>query len=279
MKIVNGFDLFAYAQERNLLIPAFNTTNLEMTKAIILGLNDAQLPGLIQISSNNLHLSNPGTIAGLVNEFLKGTDTPIGLHLDHGKSFEDVKACVDAGFTSIMVDASAYKFEENIKEVQKTVEYCHFYHVPVEAELGAIMGKEDDDVSEADCKTDPDLVKEFVERSGCDTLAVSIGNVHGLEAVPKIDLPLLKKIADVSPVPLVLHGGSGIPFEQVRAMKDYKMLKVNYGSDLRRAYIETFGKAYEMDHREANLYGLSMKAVENVRHTACDLVRTINEYQ
>ncbi len=279
MKIVNGFDLFAYAQERNLLIPAFNTTNLEMTKAIILGLNDAQLPGLIQISSNNLHLSNPGTIAGLVNEFLKGTDTPIGLHLDHGKSFEDVKACVDAGFTSIMVDASAYKFEENIKEVQKTVEYCRFYHVPVEAELGAIMGKEDDDVSEADCKTDPDLVREFVERSGCDTLAVSIGNVHGLEAVPKIDLPLLKKIADVSPVPLVLHGGSGIPFEQVRAMKDYKMLKVNYGSDLRRAYIETFGKAYEMDHREANLYGLSMKAVENVRHTSCDLVRTINGYQ
>lgn len=279
MKIVNGFDLFAYAKERNLLIPAFNTTNLEMTKAIILGLNDAQLPGLIQISSNNLHLSNPGTIAGLVNEFLKETDTPIGLHLDHGKSFEDVKACVDAGFTSIMVDASAYEFEENIKEVRKTVEYCHFYHVPVEAELGAIMGKEDDDVSEADCKTDPDLVREFVERSGCDTLAVSIGNVHGLEAVPKIDLPLLKKIADVSPVPLVLHGGSGIPFEQVRTMKDYKMLKVNYGSDLRRAYIETFGQAYEKDHGEANLYGLSMKAVENVRHTAYDLVRTINGYR
>lgn len=279
MKIVNGFDLFAYAKERNLLIPAFNTTNLEMTKAIILGLNDAQLPGLIQISSNNLHLSNPGTIAGLVNEFLKETDTPIGLHLDHGKSFEDVKACVDAGFTSIMVDASAYEFEENIKEVRKTVEYCHFYHVPVEAELGAIMGKEDDDVSEADCKTDPDLVREFVERSGCDTLAVSIGNVHGLEAVPKIDLPLLKKIADVSPVPLVLHGGSGIPFEQVRTMKDYKMLKVNYGSDLRRAYIETFGLAYEKDHGEVNLYGLSMKAVENVRHTAYDLVRTINGYR
>ena len=279
MKIVNGFDLFAYAKERNLLIPAFNTTNLEMTKAIILGLNDAQLPGLIQISSNNLHLSNPGTIAGLVNEFLKETDTPIGLHLDHGKSFEDVKACVDAGFTSIMVDASAYEFEENIKEVRKTVEYCHFYHVPVEAELGAIMGKEDDDVSEADCKTDPDLVRVFVERSGCDTLAVSIGNVHGLEAVPKIDLPLLKKIADVSPVPLVLHGGSGIPFEQVRTMKDYKMLKVNYGSDLRRAYIETFGQAYEKDHGEVNLYGLSMKAVENVRHTAYDLVRTINGYR
>lgn len=276
MKIVNGYDLIAYAQERNLLLPAFNTTNLEMTKAIIQGLNDAHLPGMVQISSNNLHLSDPKMIAYMMKEFLKGTDTPIGLHLDHGKSFEDVKACVEAGFTSIMVDASHLDFEGNIKEVQRTVEYCHFYHIPVEAELGAIMGKEDDDVSEADCKTDPSMVKEFVERSGCDILAVSIGNVHGLDVTPKVDLELLEKIAEVSPVPLVLHGGSGIPFEQVQRMKDYNMIKVNYGSDLRKAFIQTFGEAYEKNHNEANLYGLSAKAVENVRKTACDLVQIIN---
>lgn len=231
---------------------------------------------MVQISSNNLHLSNPEVIAFMVREFLKGTDTPIGLHLDHGKSFEDVKACVDAGFTSIMVDASHLDFEENIREVQKTVEYCHFYKVPVEAELGAIMGKEDDDVSEADCKTDPALVKEFVERSGCDILAVSIGNVHGLDATPKVDLELLEKIAAVSPVPLVLHGGSGIPFDQVKRMKDYNMIKVNYGSDLRRAYIQTFGEAFTANHNEANLYGLSAKAVEQVSKTAADLVQIIN---
>lgn len=276
MKIVNGFDLLAYAKEKKLLLPAFNTTNLEMTKAIIKGLNAVHLPGMVQISSNNLHLSNPEVIAYMMREFLKGTDTPVGLHLDHGKSFDDVKACVDAGFTSIMVDASHLNFEENIKEVQKTVEYCHFYHVPVEAELGAIMGKEDDDVNEADCKTDPALVKEFVERSGCDILAVSIGNVHGLDAVAKIDLALLKRIAEVSPVPLVLHGGSGIPFDQVKQMRDYNMIKVNYGSDLRRAFIQTFGEAYEKNHNEANLYDLSAKAVENVSKTAADLVLIIN---
>ena len=276
MKIVNGFDLLAYAKEKKLLLPAFNTTNLEMTKAIIKGLNAVHLPGMVQISSNNLHLSNPEVIAYMMREFLKGTDTPVGLHLDHGKSFDDVKACVDAGFTSIMVDASHLNFEENIKEVKKTVEYCHFYHVPVEAELGAIMGKEDDDVNEADCKTDPALVKEFVERSGCDILAVSIGNVHGLDAVAKIDLALLKRIAEVSPVPLVLHGGSGIPFDQVKQMRDYNMIKVNYGSDLRRAFIQTFGEAYEKIHNEANLYGLSAKAVENVSKTAADLVLIIN---
>lgn len=276
MKIVNGYDLIAYAQKRKLLLPAFNTTNLEMTKAIIQGLNAVHLPGMIQISSNNLHLSNPQLIADMTNVFLQGTDTPIGLHLDHGKSFEDVKACVDAGFTSIMVDASDQDFEGNIREVQRTVEYCHFYHVPVEAELGAIMGKEDDDACEADCKTDPAMVKEFVERSGCDILAVSIGNVHGLDVTPKVDLALLKEIAEVSPVPLVLHGGSGIPFEQVKAMKDYHMIKVNYGSDLRQAYIRTFGEAYEANHNEANLYGLCQKAVTNVAQTASDLVQIIN---
>lgn len=276
MKIVNGYDLIDYAKKRKLLLPAFNTTNLEMTKAIIKGLNDVHLPGMVQISSNNLHLSNPEVIAYMAREFLKGTDTPIGLHLDHGKSFADVKACVDAGFTSIMVDASHLDFEGNIREVQKTVEYCHFYKVPVEAELGAIMGKEDDDVSEADCKTDPAMVQEFVERSSCDLLAVSIGNVHGLDAVPRVDLDLLEKIAAVSPVPLVLHGGSGIPFEQVKRMKDYNMIKVNYGSDLRKAYIQTFGEAFEKNHNEANLYGLSAQAVENVSRTAADLVQIIN---
>ena len=276
MKIVNGYDLMDYAKKRNLLLPAFNTTNLEMTKAIIQGLNSVHLPGMIQISSNNLHLSDPKVIAYLVNEFLKGTDTPIGLLLDQGKSFEDVKACVDAGFTSIMVDASDQDFEGNIREVARTVEYCHFYNIPVEAELGAIMGKEDDDVSEADCKTDPAMVKEFVERSGCDMLAVSIGNVHGLDVTPKVDLKLLAEIAEVTPVPLVLHGGSGIPFSQVQQMKHYKMIKVNYGSDLRKAYISTFGQAYENNHNEANLYGLCGKAVENVSKTAADLVQIIN---
>ena len=277
MKIVNGFDLMDYAKKRNVMLPAFNTTNLEMTKAIIQGLNVVHMPGMIQISSNNLHLSDPETIVYLTNKFLKGTDTPIGLHLDHGKSFEDVKACVDAGFTSIMVDASDQDFEGNIAEVKRTVEYCHFYNIPVEAELGAIMGKEDDHVSEADCHTDPALVREFVERSGCDLLAVSIGNVHGFDVEPKVVLDLLKKIAEVSPVPLVLHGGSGIPFEQVKAMKQYKMLKINYGSDLRSAYIKTFGEAYEKNHKEANLFGLCKKAVENVAKTASDLVLIIND--
>ena len=172
MKLVNGFDLMEYAKKKHYILPAFNTTNLEMTYAIANGLMEADLPGYIQISSNNLRLSNPYIIAEIARDAVKNSDTPIGLHLDHGKSFEDVKACVDAGFTSIMIDASHLPFEENVKECRRAAEYCHFYGLPVEAELGALQGKEEDIVNEAECKTDPDMVADFVERTGCDVSAV-----------------------------------------------------------------------------------------------------------
>lgn len=277
MKIVNGFDLMEYASKRNLMLPAFNTTNLEMTYAIAKGLNMAKLPGYIQISSNNLRLSSPKTITYLVEDALKESDVPIGLHLDHGKSYEDVKACVNAGFTSIMIDASHLPFEENIKEVQRAVEYCHFYGIPVEAELGALQGKEEDIVNEADCKTDPAMVLDFVERTGCDLLAVSVGNVHGLDIEPKVDLPLLKTISEISPVPLVMHGGSGIPFDTVQKARQYNLLKINYGSDLRKAFVSTFGAAYEKNHNACSVIELSLESVENVAKKAAELVTIINQ--
>jgi len=259
------------------VLPAFNTTNLEMTYAITKGLMEANLPGYIQISSNNLRLSNPSVIAMVAQDAVKDSETPIGLHLDHGKSFEDVKACVDAGFTSIMVDASHLPFEENVRESRRAAEYCHFYGIPVEVELGALQGKEEDVVNEEECKTDPDMVADFVERTGCDVLAVSVGNVHGLCLNPKIDIPLLARIHEVCPVPLVLHGGSGIPKEVIWEAKKHGLIKINYGSDLRKEYIGTFGRAYEQNHNEHDVIHLSLEAVDNVAAKARELVTMINE--
>lgn len=277
MKLINGYDLMKYARDYGFILPAFNTTNLEMTYAIARGLDEAKVPGYIQISSNNLRLSNPKIIADIARDAASKYDTPIGLHLDHGKSFEDVKACVDAGFTSIMMDASHLPFEENIKEVRKATDYYHFYGIPVEAELGALQGKEEDIVNEADAKTDPAMVVDFVNRTGCDLLAVSVGNVHGLDIEPKVDLKLLKEIADISPVPLVLHGGSGIPFETIQEARKLGLIKINYGSDLRKAFIKTFGEKYENDHNAHDVISLSMKAVDNVSETASKLAGIINE--
>ncbi len=278
MKLINGFDLMKYAMERGLVLPAFNTTNLELTYAIAKGLMAADLPGYIQISSNNLRLSNPYIIAEMARDAVKNSDTPIGLHLDHGKSFADVKACVDAGFTSIMVDMSHLPFEENMKESKRAADYCHFYGLPVEVELGSLAGKEDDIIGEDGGKTDPDMVAEFVEGTGCDTLAVAVGNVHGFDVQPQIDIPLLAKISEISKVPLVLHGGSGIPKEVIWECKKYGLIKINYGSDLRRVYIRTIGEAYEKNHGEYNVIRLSLEAVENVAAKAQELVTMINEH-
>lgn len=277
MKLINGFDLMDYAKKRGLILPAFNTTNLEMTYAIAKGLDAAKLPGYIQISSNNLRLSNPYVIAEIAKDAASKYETPIGLHLDHGRSFADVKACVDAGFTSIMVDASALPFEENIEESRKTVEYCHFYGIPVEVELGALGGKEDDiEVEEGEGKTDPDMVVEFVERTGCDLLAVSIGNVHGLVMEPKIDIDLLDRIHKICPVPLVMHGGSGIPYPVLQEARRHGLLKCNFGADLRKAFITSFGEAYEANHNAHDVISLSLKAVDNVAAKAQELVTMIN---
>ena len=277
MKLINGYDLMNYAKKYHYVLPAFNTTNLEMTYAIARGLTKAELPGYIQISSNNLRLSNPKVIGEMASDAVKKSETPIGLHLDHGKSFEDVKACVDAGFTSVMIDASHLPFEENVKECRRAAEYCHFYNIPVEAELGALQGKEEDVVNEAECKTDPDMVADFVEQTGCDTLAVSVGNVHGLCLNPKIDMQLLKRINEVCRVPLVLHGGSGIPKEVIWEAKKYGLIKINYGSDLRKEYIRTFGEAFEANHNEHDVIHLSVEAVDNVSQKVRELVTMINE--
>ena len=273
MKLINGYDLMDYAKKHGYILPAFNTTNLEMTYAIAKGLDNAKLPGYIQISSNNLRLSNPRIIAEIARDAASKYDTPIGLHLDHGKSYEDVKACVDAGFTSIMIDASSLPFEQNVEEVKKAVRYCHFYGIPVEAELGALQGKEEDIVNEAEAHTDPAMVADFVNTTECDLLAVAVGNVHGLELEPHVDLDLLKTIADISPVPLVLHGGSGIPFDVIQKARKCGLLKINYGSDLRKEFIRTFGEAYEnTNHKAHDVISLSMAAVDNVAAKACELV-------
>lgn len=276
MELVNGYKLMEYAKKNNYVLPAFNTTNLEMTKAIIEAFQESGKGGYIAISSSNLRLSSPKVIADIIKEYMKDVTVPIALHLDHGKSFEDVRACLDAGFTSIMIDMAHLEFKENIEAVKEVVDYCHYFNIPVEAELGAIGGKEDDHVSEDSNKTKPSEVKEFVEKTGVDLIAVAIGNVHGLDAEPDLDFELLAEIDTITTVPIVLHGGSGIPFEQVRQAQNHNLIKVNYGSDLRKEFISTFGTAYEINQNEFNIMKLSEESVENVKNKAISIINEIN---
>lgn len=276
MPLFNMNDLVKIAHNHDVMFPAFNTTNMEMTLAIMDAFEQNGMPGIVQIAPTNIKLTGYDFIAEVAKRAISDYTVPIALHLDHGKTLDDVRQAVNAGFTSIMIDGAALPFEENIRFSRQAVDFCHANGVPVEAELGAIKGKEDDHVSEADCKTDPDQVAEFVERTGCDLLAVSIGNVHGLEDTPKIDLDHLAKIAAVSPCPLVLHGGSGIPYETIAAMKQFNMVKINIASDLRQAFIRAVAGDYEANHNEANLAKVLMDARTAVTEVARKTQLAIN---
>ncbi|QUC03251.1 class II aldolase [Atopobium sp. oral taxon 416] len=277
MPLVNMKELMNIAKKNGLMLPAYNSTDVQMTLAIMDSFQRAGMPGIIQIAPTNIKLTGYDYIAETTKMAAEHYVTPFVLHLDHGKTLDDVRQAVQVGFTSVMIDGAALPFEENIRFSREAVDFAHCYDVPVEAELGPIKGKEDDHVSEANCHTDPSQVAEFCEKTGCDTLAVSIGNVHGLEEKPKIDLNILAEVSKVAPVPLVLHGGSGIPFETIRAMRQYGMMKINIASDLRQAYIRAVAKRYEANHNEANLASVLMDARQAVSDMAYKLTMEINK--
>jgi len=168
MPLVNMQSFLKVLEEKNLIAPAFNTTNLEMTLSIIQGAEELGYPVIVQIAPTNVKLSGYDYIANIVKSAAEKANVPITLHLDHGMTFEDIKQAVDAGFNSVMIDASKLPYEENIKFTKEVVEYCHERGVSVEAELGELGGKEDDHESDESAQTDPKLAREFVERTGID---------------------------------------------------------------------------------------------------------------
>lgn len=276
MPLVNGNILLKRIQEKRVLAGAFNTTNLETTISILDAIERSGLPNFIQIAPTNAKLSGYDYIYEIVKKRASTMDVPVSLHLDHGKELDDVKQAVRAGFTSVMIDGAELPFEENIAFTKAAVDFCKSFGVPVEAELGAILGKEDDHVSEADCKTDPSQVLRFVQETGCSMLAISVGNVHGLEDIPRIDIPLLKEIAAICPVPLVIHGGSGIDEDIIRSFVKYNVVKVNIASDLRKAFITSVGKAWMENNNEANLARVMNSAKAAVEADVFSKIKMMN---
>lgn len=276
MPLVNMKSFLQLLEEKNLIAPAFNTTNLEMTLSIIQGAEEVGLPAIVQIAPTNVKLSGYDYIANIVKSAAEKVDIPVTLHLDHGMTFEDIRQAVDAGFNSVMIDASKLPYEENIKLTREVVEYCHERGVSVEAELGELGGKEDDHESDESAQTDPKLARDFVARTGIDLLAVSVGNIHGLDEQPKINLALLREIADGVEVPLVIHGGSGIPEDVLAQLKNYNVRKINLASDLRKRFISSVGKRYEQNPNEYNLISVLLEAQSGVKEVVIEILSTLN---
>lgn len=271
--LVDTKDMFKKAYEGNYAIGAFNVNNMELIQGIIGGVAEKKCPVILQISKGARKYANPIYLRKLIEAAIEEyPDIPITMHLDHGGDFDICKACVDDGFTSVMVDGSHLSFEENIALTKQVVEYAHSKGVVVEAELGKLEGVEDEvKVATGEGSyTDPDQAVEFVERTDCDSLAIAIGTSHGafkFKGEPKLDFERLEIISSKLPkgYPLVLHGAStvlpefvglcnqyggdipgakGVPEEMIAKAAKMGVCKVNIDTDLRLALTGTIRREF-----------------------------------
>lgn len=216
MSLVNGNVILKKAQNGKYAIGAYNFYNLETLKAILSASQRKNCDVIVQTSSSAIKYMEIETIVPMVKSLCKNLSIDVCLNLDHGKDFEIIKKCVDAGFSNVMIDASEKSFEENVELTKKCVEYAHKYGVTVEAELGSLKGVEDEISAEKSFYTDPKEALEFVKQTGIDSLAISIGTSHGaykFAGKSHLDIDRLKEIKKLVDVPLVLHGASGVDEE------------------------------------------------------------------
>ena len=270
MPLVGTREMFKKAYDGGYAVGAFNVNNMELLQAIADAGHEERAPLILQVSSGARKYARREYLTHLVRAAVETyPDLPIALHLDHGDTFELCQACVDDGFSSIMIDASHFPFDENVALTKKVVEYAHQRNVPVEAEIGKLTSTSDEPGAQESVYTDPDEAKRFVELTGCDSLAISIGTSHGaykFKGEPTLDFPRLERIQALLPgFPIVLHGASSVPPALVEICNKYggalpgtrgvpeeflakaakmAVCKINVDTDLRIALTGAIRKAF-----------------------------------
>lgn len=274
MALVTTKEMFEKSMKEGYAIGAFNVNNMEIIQAIMDAAAEAKSPVILQASSSAIKYARVPYLKKMIEAALEEHDIPVVLHLDHGPDFETCKMCIDNGFTSVMIDGSKYDFEENVALTKKVVDYAHSHGVVVEAELGKLAGIEDDvNVSASDAMyTNPEQAKEFVERTGCDSLAIAIGTSHGaykFKGEAKLRFDILAKVKELIPnTPIVLHGAStvipefveqcnkyggnipgakGVPDEMLHEASLSGVSKINVDTDLRLAMTGAIREVFTED--------------------------------
>ena len=274
MPLVTTKEMFEKSMKEGFAIGAFNVNNMELIQGIVDAAAENNSPVILQASSSAIKYARIPYLKKMIEAALEEHDIPVVLHLDHGPDFETCKMCIDNGFTSVMIDGSKYDFEENVALTKRVVDYAHSKGVVVEAELGKLAGIEDDvNVAEGDAMyTDPEQAKEFVERTGCDSLAIAIGTSHGaykFKGEAKLRFDILHKVKELIPnTPIVLHGAStvipelvqlcnenggeipgakGVPDEILHQASLEGVSKINVDTDLRLAMTAGIRKVFVED--------------------------------
>jgi fructose-bisphosphate aldolase, class II len=276
MALVTTKEMFKKAYAGKYSIGAFNINNLEILQGVIRGAKAKNSAVIIQCSAGAIKYAGPKYIQAMVNAAIDESGIDAALHLDHGPDLDTVKLCIEHGFTSVMFDGSHFDYDENVKKTKEVVEYAHAHGVVVEAELGVLAGVEDDVSADEHIYTDPDQAKDFVEKTGIDSLAIAIGTSHGAfkfppNFKPSLRFDILEKVQEKLPnFPIVLHGASavdpeavntcnkyggnianakGIPVDMLRKASSMAVCKINMDTDLRLAMTAAVRKTFG-DHPE-----------------------------
>ena len=241
--LVTTKDMLLDAQKNHYAVGAFNIENLEFVMAVLAAAEETKSPVIMQTTPGTVKFAGLDYFYGMVKAAAERASVPVALHLDHGDGYDRCMQALRTGYTSVMIDGSHESFEDNIALTASVARAGAAMGVPVEAELGKVGGKEDDGpaVEGENPYTDPDEAREFVERTGCTSLAIGVGTSHGVyTAEPHIEQDVVKAIRAAVDVPLVLHGTSGVPDEQVAEAVKNGICKVNYATELRQAFTKGF---------------------------------------
>ncbi len=241
--LVTTKEMLLDAQANHYAVGAFNIESLEFVMAVLAAAEETKSPVIMQTTPGTVKFAGLDYFYGMVKAAAERASVPVALHLDHGDGFVRCMQALRTGYTSVMIDGSHESFEDNIALTKSVAEVGAAMGVPVEAELGKVGGKEDDGpaVEGENPYTDPDEAREFVERTGCTSLAIGVGTAHGVYTeTPHIEQDVVKAIRAAVDVPLVLHGTSGVPDEQVAEAVKNGICKVNYATELRQAFMRGF---------------------------------------
>ena len=240
-------EMILRAREGRYAVPAFNAENMEMVQAIVAAAEEMKSPVMIQTTPTTVKYITREMAYAMVKSEADKANVPVALHLDHCEKYEDVVAAMEVGYSSVMIDASKIPYEENVAVTAKVVEAAKKFGATVEAELGTVGGKEDGHSADV-IYTDPDQALDFATRTGVDIFAVAIGTAHGFyKGEPKLNFELLAKLRGMISVPLVLHGGSGVPDEMIRRTIELGISKVNFATELRAAMTAAVREALKND--------------------------------
>ncbi|MCD8240999.1 MAG: class II fructose-bisphosphate aldolase [Lachnospiraceae bacterium] len=241
MPLVTLKEVLSFAEEKKTAIPAFNIDNMEITQSIMKVCEEENYPVILAIGQAAIRDGKMPLLAACARVLAKRSPIPVVIHLDHGQNLDQVRQALDCGFTSVMIDGSRLPFEENVAVSREALKLARTKGATVEAELGCILGVEDDISHDADkpflVRTED--VKAFNEAVRVDALAVGIGNAHGIyKGLPNLDFERLSEVNDISDVPLVLHGGSGIPADMIQKAISLGIRKINVATEIRLSYIK-----------------------------------------